>query len=699
MSTKLARCPECGGDVTFRHKSSLLTVCSYCRSVLARTDVDPEKVGRVADLADVPSPLSLGMRGNAYGGFEVVGRLQLDHGAGTWNEWYLGLNNGKWLWLAEVQGRYYLTAPMGEATDAPLYPAARVGHTVHVPAPGQDSVVMRIVEVHRARVISAEGDLPWRIDLSEPVHYVDLAGPKKSFGTLDYGGAPDPVPHAYVGRQIDLGELELDQKTGPLRDDAPPRPTIKAARMECPQCHGALELKAPDISLRVVCPYCTALLDVSKEPLSALGTLNDSGRLLELNFPLGTTGEIQGRRYTVIGHMRREIDGTGFAWGEYILYLDKEDEGGRFHYLIEADGHYTLVRPIHVGDVHGYGFERSFGGRSYRHIETCEAVVTHLQGEFPWEVQDRERTQVEDYATPGYILSLERSLGEHEELVASAGEYLEATALYRAFGRTRAPIPTHYIAPHQPNPYAERLQRQKWPALVATTAVLVLMMIFSIRAHRYAGRAFYLKTVAGVEPAAEHIFLSEPFQLGDGGQGAVEVSLLAPALQDSWIGADISLINDEDGTAFSFGAEDSGYTDGESWTEGSRSAAVTVPAVHAGRYVLRVEPSWPAHRTCAWTADCPPLSTCELGKCKKLCTYRGECGAGQECVLPAEPPPGGVVAGRCAPAGVPYTVMLKYPANRPGWGLFVLGLILVVPLWNLIRRSQFEQRRKEDMEA
>src|SRR5215467_4308155 len=54
-----------------------------------------------------------------------------------------------------------------------------------------------------------------------------------------------------------------------------------------------------------------------------------------------------------------------------------------------------------------------------------------------------------------------------------------------------------------------------------------------------------------------------------------------------------ALINEETGQTFDFGREVSyyhGYEDGESWTEGSRADAVTVPRVPAGRYFLRIEP-------------------------------------------------------------------------------------------------------------
>ena len=48
---------------------------------------------------------------------QVVGRVQYDHGTGAWNEWYLALDSGRWLWLAETQGRYYLSGTLAGGNE------------------------------------------------------------------------------------------------------------------------------------------------------------------------------------------------------------------------------------------------------------------------------------------------------------------------------------------------------------------------------------------------------------------------------------------------------------------------------------------------------------------------------------------------------------------------------------------------------
>ena len=50
MKRKVANCPACGGLVEFQLSTALVTVCGYCRSVLARAGKNIEDHGKVADL-------------------------------------------------------------------------------------------------------------------------------------------------------------------------------------------------------------------------------------------------------------------------------------------------------------------------------------------------------------------------------------------------------------------------------------------------------------------------------------------------------------------------------------------------------------------------------------------------------------------------------------------------------------------------
>src|SRR5687768_5823737 len=111
MTALQANCPACGAELIFKTGSSIVVVCEYCNSAVARTDRALEDLGKVAEIVESGSPLDVGLTGTYRGvAFELTGRAQLGHAAGgIWDEWYAAFANGGWGWLAEAQGRFYLT--------------------------------------------------------------------------------------------------------------------------------------------------------------------------------------------------------------------------------------------------------------------------------------------------------------------------------------------------------------------------------------------------------------------------------------------------------------------------------------------------------------------------------------------------------------------------------------------------------------
>src|SRR5690242_1914094 len=87
MSVLVANCPSCGAPVEFKSGQSIVVICQYCRSAVARTDRGLKDLGKVAELVETGSPLDVGLRGKWKDvPFELTGRAQLGHeraGSGT----------------------------------------------------------------------------------------------------------------------------------------------------------------------------------------------------------------------------------------------------------------------------------------------------------------------------------------------------------------------------------------------------------------------------------------------------------------------------------------------------------------------------------------------------------------------------------------------------------------------------------------
>ena len=131
MSTLQAHCPSCGGPVEFKAGSTIVVVCPYCRSAIARTDRGLEDIGKIAEIADSESPLRLGLKGTYKDTrFELTGRAQMRHElGGYWDEWYATFSNGWVGWLAEAQGRFYLTfyQPLPQGVTLPAFNDLQLG--------------------------------------------------------------------------------------------------------------------------------------------------------------------------------------------------------------------------------------------------------------------------------------------------------------------------------------------------------------------------------------------------------------------------------------------------------------------------------------------------------------------------------------------------------------------------------------------
>ncbi len=205
-------CPECGAPAPFRGTAVSL-VCEYCGSTIVRTGVDIKLLGKVSALLDNGSPILLGAHANFDKvPFEVVGRLQLRHGRGTWNEWFITFADGGVGWLSDAQGSYAITRPREKSIVAgrvPSFSACALGQPIVI-----QGVAYVPVERRAATYQGAEGCLPFAATTNDTYYSVDLRGYSGEFMTLDYGERGDhQQPTLYMGRAVDLLAIGLQ----PLR--------------------------------------------------------------------------------------------------------------------------------------------------------------------------------------------------------------------------------------------------------------------------------------------------------------------------------------------------------------------------------------------------------------------------------------------------------------------------------------------------
>jgi hypothetical protein len=574
-----AACPQCGADVEFRFDDTFVRVCDHCKAAVVRTDRGLETLGAFADLAETNSPLALLATGSWKGApFELIGRAQLKHAAGgSWDEWYARFDDGRMGWLAEAQGRFYLMFAWDTAFDAPAYDSLRAGEHVSIPHEPE----MTVSEVGEATYVAAAGEIPFRLAPGTKYRFADLSGAAGVFATLDYS---DTKPALYLGDAAALTELHIKGGATP-----PKAPEIRASRLACPVCDGSIELRAPDATMRVGCPNCNALLDVSEGTLSVLSKLGDIDVADKPTIPLGTSGAFEGAQLTVIGWMRRHasVDGVRYPFEEYLLY----EASLGFRWLVYSDGSWSYVRPVDAGLVEDYYAGVEYDGVKFRRFQSAPLVVERVVGEMYWKVELDERVDSIDYIAPPAMLSRE---GTDAEINWSLGEYRKRADIERALGGVELPYQVHEHAPNRP-----KLLRGMWIALgVVAAGLLIGSCIVSVHGSGNAAVHFNCDSTStppppanpgDVYPPGSAVCFSEPFHL-DGDENIVLE--LSGSADNSWISVGGDIVNDATGDVETFDRDIEyyrGYEDGESWSEGGNNERVFLDAMPEGTYVARIE--------------------------------------------------------------------------------------------------------------
>lgn len=562
-------CPSCGAPVEFTAGSAQVLVCSYCQTVVAKKGVNLEARGKIAAIVDTDSPLRLGLEGRHDNvGYKLVGHLQKDHGAGPWDEWYVEFADGRTGWLSESEGSFHLMFEAGVEEGLKLDDAY----------PGQRLRLRNrpfvVEERGHGHVVSAEGQLPSDVDPLQDGSYVDATGPKGAFASLDFGTRAQS-PEVFLGHRLTVEQLGI-----PLDQLRPRARKVSLQQARCPQCNGALELRAPDRTKRVACPFCGALLDASQGKLAFLQLLEKPDH--EPLIPLGAKGQLDGVEWICIGFMVRSctVEGTRYPWEEYLLF----NQARGFTWLMQSNGHWVYLKPIDAGDVSmSPRVAAHYQGRRYKAFQAVTAVTENVLGEFYWEVRAGELAQAVEYVAPPYSVNEDAT---DNEVTYTYGEYLLPSAVQHAFKLKHSLPSPHGVAPSQPNPHSAS-SSWKWAGIWVTVLVALFAFIRLRAADEQVLDLAVTLAPDAVSGQPSAMSFSEPFQIHKRGNVRADVF---SQVDNNWIGVQGDLVNQDTGEVHSFYEEISYYhgqdSDG-SWSEGGTSDTEYLSAVEPGTYVLR----------------------------------------------------------------------------------------------------------------
>jgi len=554
---------------------SVVCVCDHCHSLIARAGSTLEDLGKVPDLVAIDTRLALGDTGRMQAlRFQVLGRLQLHQGVASWNEWYVSWSDGSFGWLAEAAGRVIVSRRSERQIEVPAYERLKVGQRVALAGVGD----LVIEELGDARIVSAQGELPFMPQLENIYRFADGSLSGGLYATLEYAD-PDAPAEVFVGR-------ELSYEAAGLAEAAPERswqaPQTSGRALRCPSCSGPVSLKLSD-SLAVVCPHCHAL---SSHGDGELALVRELEKRHQPTLPLGARGQLSGHKVEVIGWTRRAVtvDRVDYHWDEYLLHGSKG-----YSFLSENKGHWTLFTQLPAAALEDVSdLSASYQSARYSHFQRSNGVrYLDVQGEFYWEIKFDQRPRMDDYVRPPHQLSVEHT---DKEKLWTYGVYIPAEELWQSFDQPGKPPEPQGVGPCQPNPYAQH-KRGMFMGLAFGVSLFVLFTLALLITQPKRVRLIHHVAIADDQPVS----LSDPFELR-GGTKAVEISAHSDFdLGNGWAALDVSLIEELSGRADDLDLEVSlfsGYSDGESWMEDGRHAEQRVGGVKPGRYVLRVEPHY-----------------------------------------------------------------------------------------------------------
>jgi len=560
--------------VKFQSSIAIFVVCEHCRSMVVRKDMNMETLGVMAELPPDLSPLQLGTRGEWNGKtFELLGRIRVEWGQGSWNEWYASFSDGIPGWVAEAQGFYMVSF---ETKDKNLpETAAEVRRGEFLKLAG---ATWSISDVKTVRCRAGEGELPFVAPPGWERESIDLTGADGEFGSLEFSDGEAQLFKGAYAKFNDLHFSNLRPVPGWSADA--PQITNQTNALNCPKCGSVIALRAMGQTMSAVCGSCGSLIDTANPVWKVIQERDQKVGNLHPLLAIGTRGSLERVEYEVIGFLQRADSES--TWSEYLLF----NPWHGFEWLVNYNGHWSFVhRCPEIGDHSGRRVQ--YAGRQFVLYAKDEAEVTAVLGEFYWKVRRGERAEMADYIDPPGVLSKE-TYPDLQEFTWSLGEYVDSSVIATAFGVKGLPK-AEGIYLNQPNPYAVHWKELRKVVLL----FFVLFTFIQCTTSKWSARkAVYDVDLVFRRDDPTKVVSSPKFNI-EGGSQIVEIAATAN-VDNSWLGLDVELVNAKTNQAYQESIEIEYYHGSDEdgpWSEGSRTASVDIPSVPPGEYYLTVEPS------------------------------------------------------------------------------------------------------------
>lgn len=566
------QCPSCGAANVVTNPGTLMRVCDYCHTAMYWDKDSVLRAGKQS--VDLPPSTRFRVGGNGKiqgSSFRVLGRLRYAHEKGTWDEWYIAMEDGRILWLTEDEGELFLEFPVQLESIVPAFNELKPGNMI----PLNDTVV-RVEEVGYARCLGGEGEIPFVVEIGEVYPYADGAMPdgKSSFG-LEYDPRTGEV-QAFIGRI-------LQPKHSQVASGDRAAPTARTAEaIRCRSCGKPYEGAKVETTRMVVCDACGSALELDEAEIRVIG--RNVGEVPRFTFSIGQPITVNGIRFEVMGRLCYVENDEGTTYKSYDYALYNPDSG--YLWLSEEEGHFTIKTVIHtripLPPIPVPHMKVSVQDKVFQIYETGEVTLRWVDGALPWRAAVGETTRYTHLISPPEFIDVEIT-GQEQELFR--GRYLSREELLAGLPEgIELPEPDQGVYSCQP--YEPSAWIRGW-GKIGTLFLLLNVGLFGWCLLATKTTELLREKISADQYTKEH--LTAPFSVYRDGV-ILCLNGYAP-LKNSWIAMDFALVDSQDQVISEVYGDASYYsgTDSEgAWTEGSRSFESCFRVDKAGTYRLLI---------------------------------------------------------------------------------------------------------------
>ncbi|HEY5773432.1 MAG TPA: DUF4178 domain-containing protein, partial [Chitinophagaceae bacterium] len=355
-----------------------------------------------------------------------------------------------------------------------------------------------------------------------------------------------------------------------------------------------------NIGKTFTCTFCSLPIHVKTFPYSQSCACASCGAQYSLNevadfkkekkaktddviyLPIGSSGEIDNIKYDVIGYVKKEEDNIYHSkWREYTLYNPQQG----YAFLSEYEGNWIFIRENCNSPVLLNQNEKSFeiDNEPFQVFNSYNYKVLNAKGEFPYNIYDNQKAKAREFISPPEIWIQERD--SKEGITWFFGKHISSGNIASTFKTDAMPVKKG-IGAVQPVGYISKFKMFLAVLLGFLFLVLLHLMVSSDKQQRVLLNTFY-----DFKDTSNFISVVTEKYVLDKRRSNLRFRIEAP-VENTWMELSATLVNTKTGKEYTVekGVEYYfGYSDGESWSEGSKTKNAYLTRIPAGTYFIQLD--------------------------------------------------------------------------------------------------------------